>query len=690
MQTARFAIVLFLCAAGAAIAEDPVYFADPLLKAAVEEYLWITDPTPSDMLGLTELERVGDSDSDDADNISDLTGLEYAANLQTLNLRLNLISDISALAGLTNLESVDLSRNQIGDLSPLSGLTRLTSVNLHANNITDVSPLSNLDNVTTLILRYNKLTDLSALCRMKSLRELDLGDNPLGDLTPLSSITGLTTLCLWSNQIRDLTPLSSMTGLTTLCLWSNQISDLTPLSGLVNLQSLELNNNLIRSISPLCRMTSLSWLNLKNNPLSEEACCIHIPQIVLANPGICIFYDTNLLTLSSTRGGSVIVPGEGEYWYYNGARMWIEARADPGFLFAGWSGTCPSTENPLLLTLDRKHQMQANFVRPLDVLHVDDDAIGDTESGDSRGNDPNEDGTAEHPFNSIQEAIEVAGDGVAIVVDPGRYCESIDLLAKNVRLIGRDPNDTTPGSWPLIEGTDTEPAVSFCGNQTSECLLTGFVITRSSGQTAGAVYCDGASPTISNCLIVGNRTTLLNGAAVYCKNSQAVLTNCTIADNYAAEEGGGLTLIDSDVTVLNSILWNNLPHEILSTGTSTPDIRCCVVHGGWPGAGNLDENPLFARPGSWIDPDDPSRVFGPFGASLTWSVWADGDYHVQSQAGRWDPTAQNWVQDDATSACVDGGLVYMPVGNEPTPNGDRINLGIYGGTAEAGMSPTGF
>ena len=83
---------------------------------------------------------------------------------------------------------------------------------------------------------------------------------------------------------------------------------------------------------------------------------------------------------------------------------------------------------------------------------MDDDAVTDTESGDSSGNDQNEDGTAEHPFNGIQEAIEVGRDGVAIMVHPGSYRESIDLLTKNVRLIGIDPDDPAPQSWPVIEG----------------------------------------------------------------------------------------------------------------------------------------------------------------------------------------------------------------------------------------------
>jgi hypothetical protein len=66
--------------------------------------------------------------------------------------------------------------------------------------------------------------------------------------------------------------------------------------------------------------------------------------------------------------------------------------------------------------------------------------------------------------------------------------------------------------------------------------------------------------------------------------------------------------------------------------------------------------------------------------------WIDGDYHLKSQAGRWDPNTGSWVQDDVTSLCIDAGDPNSPIGEEPFPNGGRINMGAYGGTAEASRS----
>jgi hypothetical protein len=69
------------------------------------------------------------------------------------------------------------------------------------------------------------------------------------------------------------------------------------------------------------------------------------------------------------------------------------------------------------------------------------------------------------------------------------------------------------------------------------------------------------------------------------------------------------------------------------------------------------------------------------------AVWIEGDYHLKSQAGRWDPNSGEWVIDDVTSPCIDAGDPNTPVSDEPEPNGGIVNMGAYGGTIEASLSP---
>ena len=59
---------------------------------------------------------------------------------------------------------------------------------------------------------------------------------------------------------------------------------------------------------------------------------------------------------------------------------------------------------------------------------------------------------------------------------------------------------------------------------------------------------------------------------------------------------------------------------------------------------------------------------------------------MKSQGGCWDANSASWVKDDVTSPCIDAGDPHSPIGLEPFPNGGIINIGAYGGTAEASKS----
>jgi hypothetical protein len=609
-----FALLVILSLFSSVQAEEPVYFADEHLKAAVEEALWTADPTPTDMLGLTSLNVT-------QKGIVRITGLEYATNLRMLWIRWNYITDLSPLAGLANLQMLDAHGNQnITDLSPLSGLT--------------------------------------------SLEELVIRDNRISDLSPLAGLTRLKNVHLEWNQISDISPLAGLTDMKYLILQSNRISDLSPLLG----------------------MHRLVHLNLKSNPLSEEALEIQIPQIRANNPNIWLEYEGRVVyqvRISSAAGGSVGFPGEGLFIYEEGMQVDLTARPNPGFLFAGWSGTYSNKDSPLHFEVQQETTLRANFVSTRRVLYVDDDGLNDMRPGDSAASDPAEDGTAQHPFGRIQEAIDVAAEHAIVVVRPGTYRENIDLLGKRMELTGFDPNDPGRSAWPVIDGGGNGPVVSFTHKEDPNCVLAGFVIACGKGTSAGAIRCSASSPTISNCLIVGNRATDESSAAIYCTDSSAVLINCTVADNYAGGDGAGLRLEDSPVLVTNSILWGNTPGQIVASGARSPSIRYSCVAGGWSGPGNIDADPRFASAGRWVNQDSAKVVVTPDDPN---AVWVMGDYHLQSEAGRWDAKARTWAQDAATSPCIDAGDPGSPLGHEPPPNGGIINMGVFGGTAEASKS----
>ena len=150
---------------------------DPNLRQAVEAALGKpagATITRAEMGTLTELS------APNAD-ITDLTGLEAAVNLQRLYLGHEYVSA----------EGRFINSNTISDLTPLSGLTQLTLLDLDGNAISDISALADLTNLVVLRLGGNVIMDISALSGLTNLVVLRLWDNNISDISPLVANRGL-------------------------------------------------------------------------------------------------------------------------------------------------------------------------------------------------------------------------------------------------------------------------------------------------------------------------------------------------------------------------------------------------------------------------------------------------------------------------------------------------------------------
>ena len=202
--------------------------------------------------------------------ISVLTGLEWAINVDELQLYVNQITDLTPLGGLTSLRKLWLSNNRITDITPLSGLASLTKLHLDGNRISDLGPLSGLASLADLDLDGNRISDLTPLASLTSLTELELAQNRVSDLTPLSSLTALREVWLTGNQLSDITPLASLT-LRALYLGSTGTLDVAPLAVITSLEFLSLDNNRVFDVSPLGGLTRLRLLSLRNTGTSDLA-----------------------------------------------------------------------------------------------------------------------------------------------------------------------------------------------------------------------------------------------------------------------------------------------------------------------------------------------------------------------------------------------------------------------------------
>ena len=185
-RTVLFLSVMF---AAAVATGQSVAFKDAGLKTAVEAQLHVANPTRTDMLKLSYLvanERA----------ITDLTGLEYATNLSTLNLSDNSIHNVSPLSGLVNLTRLYLAGNSLADVSGSAKLQKLQFLTLAHNEITDLSPLTGLTELVELDLALNQITEITPPAGLPALSRLHLGNNRIADIAPLTRLTHLTLLAV--------------------------------------------------------------------------------------------------------------------------------------------------------------------------------------------------------------------------------------------------------------------------------------------------------------------------------------------------------------------------------------------------------------------------------------------------------------------------------------------------------------
>jgi hypothetical protein len=204
---------------------------------------------------------------------------------------------------------------------------------------------------------------------------------------------------------------------------------------------------------------------------------------------------------------------------------------------------------------------------------------------------------------------------------------------------------------------------------------------NTAGRYPGAISVNNSS--VTNCIFAGNRALTLPpdpehpsiGGAIL--TSTITLTNCTFDGNWA-EFGRAIFGSRVSAQAYNCIFWGS--EDLIYNDYLAPpiDVRYSNIQHAWPGEGNMNTDPCFVRPGRWADPADPNRAAEPNDPN---AVWVDGDYHLKSQTGRWDPVAESWVADDVTSPCIDAGDPNSPIGEEPIPNGGRVNMGLTAGRA---------
>ncbi|MEG1934689.1 MAG: hypothetical protein RR141_01745, partial [Rikenellaceae bacterium] len=110
-------------------------------------------------------------------NIVSLKGLQYATNLNYLDLCGNAIEDLDPIKDLKEIEYLNLAKNMLRDIQALRGFRQLLRLDISRNNLytMDISALAGMINLEELNLERSKVDNLSYLENVKKLKTLHVG-----------------------------------------------------------------------------------------------------------------------------------------------------------------------------------------------------------------------------------------------------------------------------------------------------------------------------------------------------------------------------------------------------------------------------------------------------------------------------------------------------------------------------------
>lgn len=263
---------------------------------------------------------------------------------------------------------------------------------------------------------------------------------------------------------------------------------------------------------------------------------------------------------------------------------------------------------------------------------------------EAKGN-PEQIGTPDKPFGTIQGAIDTAVDGYTVRVLPGLYEESIDFLGKAITVTSYGATMDDPA---IISGT-VGNAVKFISGETSEAVIDGFLITSSVGKR-GIRCANNSSPTIRNNLIVGcGYVGEWEGAAIKADSgSDPLILFNTITGNYGGnfDEGDRLGAVAIHNEVVN---FEGLISHCIISGNQTNDLLVFGLGSLEPGRirySNIDDinGNIDWLSGAEVDEYGNFRAPPRFVRAASGPGGYDGDYHLKS-----------------TSACINAGdPCYIP------------------------------
>lgn len=279
-----------------------------------------------------------------------------------------------------------------------------------------------------------------------------------------------------------------------------------------------------------------------------------------------------------------------------------------------------------------------------------------------------------------------AGDGVTRVVIQGSTNEAAGgTLFSGFGIRGDDTRGVEFRNLRIRPGTEEGIDVGVELNRATNSVVEW---VRVEGGNCGFKVFSSQSSLFRHCVGAGARS---NGVDSAMGSKYTVWDSGVLWSNLF-----GIHSVGGSITVSNSVIGAfgaDRYAYFVSVGILNSDYNCIfLTNGAYAGieyarAGSLVDVPIYYdKLARWVrdtERDSHSLCRDPGFANPV-----AGDFHPLSSAGRYVVSNGVWVFDSRTSPLVDAGDPAAGYGNETSPNGSRVNIGLYANTGEASRTPT--
>ena len=178
-----------------------------------------------------------------------------------------------------------------------------------------------------------------------------------------------------------------------------------------------------------------------------------------------------------------------------------------------------------------------------------------------------EDGSPDHPWNTVSEGIGAASAGAPVLIAEGIYAETV-VINRSLSLSGGYAAYDGPDRWSrdillhrtTIDGGGSGPVIAI----TCQCTATIGGVTILGGSAArggGLSIQQGASVRLEQSQVSGNHATGAEpngqGGGIYLVDASLVISETNVINNTASEAGGGLYVLRGWAQIVGSQFADN-------------------------------------------------------------------------------------------------------------------------------------